>query len=270
MLLSIGDNCIDRYVAPIEAEHVGGNALNVAVNLALHGLPAAYAGWVGSDGYGERVLGALRSAGVNTECLRQLPGATGVTDIELHAGEPRFVNEVYGVSDLLAVTPELLAFARSRASWIHLSITGQAQRLFGALEALGVPISVDLGSIRERSVLPAYAPLLAVCQAAFISVGARLPDRAVAELLFEVRRLGAGSALATRAARGVAAVTNGHMVSVPSRVQGAVVDSLGAGDAFIAGFLARARDGSSLEDQLECGSEWAAAACAHVGAFPQG
>jgi fructoselysine 6-kinase len=270
MLLSIGDNCIDHYVAPIEAEHVGGNALNVAVNLALHGLQAAYAGLVGFDGRGERVLTALRSAGVNTECVRQLPGATGVSDIELHAGDHRFVKEVYGVSDQLAVTPELLAFARSRASWIHLSITGRAQQLFGALNGLGVPISVDLGSIRERSALQGYASLLSVCHAAFISVGARLSDRAVSELLLEVRRLGAGGALATRAARGAAGMTNGSMVLVPSRVQGAVVDALGAGDAFIAGFLARARDGSSLEEQLECGSEWAAAACAHVGAFPQG
>lgn len=270
MLLSIGDNCIDRYLAPINAEHIGGNALNVAVNLALHGLPAAYAGLVGSDRYGERVLGALRSAGVNTECVRRLPGATGVTDVTLLAGDYRIVNEVYGVSDLLAVTPELLAFARSRASWIHLSISGQAQQLVGALNALAVPISVDLGSVRERSALQRYASLLSACHAAFISVGARLPDRAVAELLLEVRRLGAGTALATRAACGVAAMTNGRMVCVPSRVRGEVVDPLGAGDAVIAGFLARARDGSSLEQQLECGSEWAAAVCAHVGAFPQG
>ena len=67
MVVSIGDNCIDRYLPPIGLERVGGNAVNVAATIATHGKPAAYAGVVGDDNSGTRILDSLRAVGVNVE-----------------------------------------------------------------------------------------------------------------------------------------------------------------------------------------------------------
>jgi fructoselysine 6-kinase len=266
VLLAIGDNCVDRYLSPIAQEHVGGNALNVAVNSALHGRPAAYAGIVGSDRNGERVLAALRASAVNTECVRQAAGSTGVTEIALDGRDYRIISETYGVSDLLAVTTELLEFA----SWIHLTMTGRAPELIDALGAAGPPISVDLGSLRTAAALQPQAALLSACETAFISVGAQLADPEVEALLLALRHLGAAAAVATRGCRGAASLMSGRLMAVPSRLAGPLVDPLGAGDAFVAGFLAAVQTGSDLHAQLECGSEWAAAACAHLGALPHG
>jgi sugar/nucleoside kinase (ribokinase family) len=108
---------------------------------------------VGSDRNGERVLAALRASAVNTECVRQAAGSTGVTEIALDGRDYRIISETYGVSDLLAVTPELLEFAQRRASWIHLTMTGRAPELIDALGAAGPPISVDLGSLRTAAAL---------------------------------------------------------------------------------------------------------------------
>lgn len=55
-----GDNCIDRYLPPFNRSFVGGNAVNVAVYLQKHGIPAAYIGVVGDDADGRRTLDALK------------------------------------------------------------------------------------------------------------------------------------------------------------------------------------------------------------------
>jgi fructoselysine 6-kinase len=48
-----------------------------------------------------------------------------------------------------------------------------------------------------------------------------------------------------------------------------VVDTTGAGDSFIAGFLAARIAGKPLPDCLAAGRDQAALTCTHVGGFPQ-
>ena len=45
--LCIGDNCIDRYLPPMDQRFVGGNALNTAVHMKLAGCDVSYLGAVG-------------------------------------------------------------------------------------------------------------------------------------------------------------------------------------------------------------------------------
>lgn len=268
MLVSVGDNCIDSYAAPICVQHVGGNALNVAANFALHGLPAAYAGVVGTDARGDLIVAALQAIGVNTAFVTRSAGPTGCTEIELLHGDYRILKEAYGVSDEVRWTPALLAWVRAQASRIHLTVSGRAQWLIEDLDDSDVPLSIDLGTITEPSSLQRYARLIAVAESVFISVGAERNDRDVQQLLAAALRTGARYAVATRGAVGASALWRGQLISVPPLLQGAaVVDALGAGDAFIAGFLSSTGLQGHLEERLLCGSRWSAEACSHIGAW---
>jgi fructoselysine 6-kinase len=96
---SVGDNCVDVSVDRPGEELAGGNALNVAVELARAGRATGYFGAVGADAYGTVILDAARAAGVDVAQVRQLPGRTGVTVVARDAdGERRFLSQGYGVS----------------------------------------------------------------------------------------------------------------------------------------------------------------------------
>ena len=95
---TVGDNCIDRYLA-LRRSTVGGTAVNVGVHLARLGLAAAYFGAVGDDADGVRVLAALRDNGVETARTRVVSGPTAYTDIAFGDGGERIIAfEEMGVS----------------------------------------------------------------------------------------------------------------------------------------------------------------------------
>ena len=98
-IAAIGDNCIDRFLPPVDDCLVGGNAVNVAVQLALLKERVHYFGAVGDDAAGTAVRAALDRHGVALENLRTIPGQrTAYTDIELSEdGERSFVFEEFQV-----------------------------------------------------------------------------------------------------------------------------------------------------------------------------
>ena len=113
-VLSIGDNCIDWYLPPIATTFIGGQAVNVAVHLAARGHTVAYAGSVGTDEAGRRMLAALGKRGIDVRLLRKVPGRTGITTVGLDGnGERVILTEDYGVSAPVVIDQEILAAARS-------------------------------------------------------------------------------------------------------------------------------------------------------------
>jgi fructoselysine 6-kinase len=93
-IATVGDNCIDRYLPPVDRVFVGGNAVNVAVNLKQAGHAVAYFGAVGDDEEGGRTRAVLCRFGVDVTSLRTIaPGRTSVTVIATDAqGDRHFVS----------------------------------------------------------------------------------------------------------------------------------------------------------------------------------
>ena len=98
-IATVGDNCIDRYLPPVDRSLVGGNAVNVAVNLRRSGHETAYFGAVGDDEEGLRTRAVLARLDVDVQSLKIItPGCTSVTVIATGPdGDRHFVTEDFGV-----------------------------------------------------------------------------------------------------------------------------------------------------------------------------
>jgi fructoselysine 6-kinase len=257
----MGDNCLDHYLPPLDREFVGGNALNVAVGLRGRGHDVAYAGAVGSDRQGDAVLEAARGRGVDTAHVQVGPGATGATTIRLtEDGDRVFEREVLGESGTYRPDPATLADLRRRA-WVHGAGLAGGIEGFTGLRRAGVCLSFDFSHASSPERMAKLCPHLEV---AFLSApgasaeeAARLAEAAVAA--------GAGTAVVTRGRHGSLALAGRahHQPPVPV----AVVDTLGAGDAYIAACISTLVEGGALETALRLGAEAAARACTHYGAW---
>jgi fructoselysine 6-kinase len=247
-----GDNCIDRYLPPLDLALVGGSCVNVAVGLRERGIRSAYIGAVGADADGERVVAELKGRGISVERVAVDPAhPTAVTEIEVTAeADRRFVYEDYAIHD--AYEPSEVVWALlATARHVHASRLPRHLERLVALEGPSVSYDFSDHPIPES---------LVGLDIAFASGGdpATLVER------------GARCAVVTLGASGsLAAESTGALVREPSTPVAQVVDTCGAGDAFIAAFLASQLADASLAAALAAGSAAGADACAYVGAFPQ-
>ena len=258
---TVGDNCIDRYGPPLDFSTVGGNAVNVAIQLASLGGRTAYFGAVGDDADGRRVVSALRSRNVDVDHVITRRMVTAFTNIEFDAGGERvFAFEEFGACQGYAPTaPEVAVLSRLRH--VHLGWLDDSGAVKRTLAAAGVTVSQDLSvNAAARDLQPDGLSI------AFLSMDG---SRAEAEALLR-RTLDAGvrSAVVMMGHRGSMA-SDGRTWAFADAQPVEPVDTTGAGDTFIAAFLTAQMAGRDLQASLEAARLAAAVTCLHYGGFPQ-
>ena len=262
-VVCLGDNCLDLYLPPVDRVLVGGSVLNVAVGLARRGLRATYVGPVGADQGGQVVLSELASQGVDWSHVRSVAGeTTAETEIALgHGGERRFLHERYAIHETYDPSEGEWAFL-ARARNVHASrLSRHLERLL-SLGADGAFLSYDfsVGELPRR---------LDGLELAFLPHDRLVPGVDPEQSARELVQRGCHCAVVTLGAEGSIASTASELRSVPARPLVSVVDTCGAGDAFIAAFIVARMAGKPLEACLEDGAAAGAEACSYIGAFPQ-
>jgi len=260
-LATVGDNCIDRYLPPVALTTVGGNAVNVAAHLAARGHAVAYFGAVGGDADGRRTLAALRARGIDASRVRvRADAATATTDIRSGPGGARaIVAEDFGACRGYRPDAGDMALLLRRRH-VHIGWLDDGGALRRALAAAGVGVSQDLSVNADTAHVQPSGLAIAFAAAETPAAG----DALLARLLAE----GAGLAVVTCGAAGSMAF-DGRVQAFTGVARARVVDTLGAGDTFIAAFLDARLGGASLQACLEAGRDAAALTCAHLGGFPQ-
>jgi 2-dehydro-3-deoxygluconokinase len=286
---------VAREVGPLAAattfeRHVAGAEANVAVGLTRLGHATAFIGRVGDDGFGTTVRRHLRGEGVDVSLLATDPSApTGIIVRERRHSGPAQVTYLRSGSAGSRLRPEEVSAALGSrnlrgARWLH--VTGITPALSdharAAVEvavelakAAGMTVSLDLNVRRrlwsDEEAAPILRALATRSDVVFASpdeaaaiTGADVGDSAnLATALLElgpdiaVIKLGAEGALAW--GRGEPPV---HRAAVPVVH---VVDPVGAGDAFCAGFIAARLEGGDLAWAMEIGAVCGAAVVAVVG-----
>lgn len=253
---------------------VAGAESNVAIGLARLGHPVHWAGAVGEDEAGELVLRTLRAEGVDVSGAARDAGApTGLILFEPRLPEltrvhyyragsagSRVSADVVGrafgalaepprVLHLTGITPALSPAARAAAERALELATEQ-----GVLVCLDVNFRSQLWSTEQAaSVMRSWAPRADVLVASDDELPLCLPAGSPEEPAPQAERLlaaGTGEVVVKLGAAGATAYTASgelHCAARPVRS----VDAVGAGDAFVAGYLSALLDGAGTAGRLD-------------------
>ncbi|MFD9060717.1 sugar kinase [Kitasatospora purpeofusca] len=247
---------------------VAGSESNVAIGLARLGHEAHWLGVVGADQPGELVLRTLRAEGVGLRYARTTPdAATGfvvfdravqdITRVSYHrrgsAGSTLTAAEAEAAVTacapdrvhLTGITPALSAEAGAATL-----AAARTARAAGARVSLDVNYrarlwSRDAAAVVLRELLPWVDTVFASEDELDLLTGA---ENAVPALL----AAGASEVVVTAGAAGARAHAPGKSL-FRAAVPTTVADSIGAGDAFVAGYLSAALDGLPTDDRLARG-----------------
>lgn len=270
-ILCCGNLVVDVLLHPVDSliwgattmiqsieQRLGGNGSNTSYALGRLGARVRTLGMVGRDAGGEYVLGRLAGAGVDISSVRRSEQPTATSTVLVNSAGDRLFLHRMGASAEVDFTPEELAreFAAG-FSHVHASSPFGLPRLrfkhpamLEQARAAGLTTSVDTHWDSKGRWLEDLAPCLLHTDILFANedearmlTGSTVPAESAAVL----RRSGARVVVLKLSRNGCAVFTGDEeFYAPPFRV--AVVDTTGAGDCFVAGFLAALDRGLPLRD----------------------
>ena len=236
----------------------GGDALNEAIVLSKLGIKTGLTGRMGDDGFGHFALNAAAACGIDISGVRVLPEERTVVSIVLidGSGDRHFLCSRGNIHNFCYedVDPELLGRAGivNIGSLISMpAFDGEgAERLLSEARARGAVTCADVSGasrklhqmVGELNQLDYFMPSL---DEAVEIAGRADPDACADAFLKHVRK----AVVIKLGAKGCLIKTHAERIALPG-FQVRAIDTTGAGDNFVAGFLAGLSRGLSLR---ECG-----------------
>jgi 2-dehydro-3-deoxygluconokinase len=259
---------------------IGGAESNLAIALARLGTPVSWVGRVGADSLGEKVLRELRAEGLDVHGTVDAEAPTGLMIKERRTSDTVKVWYYRSGSAGSRLTPADVApglieeAALLHVTGISLALSDSARdtvlSAVARARAAGVPVSFDVNHRdslwRGRDAAAAYREVAAASSMVFAGEDeARLLTGAdetasAADLARSIAALGPDQVLIKLGAEGCLALVDGtehRQTAVPVRV----VDTVGAGDAFVAGYLAELVAGLPVAERLRTAVTTGAFAC---------
>ena len=264
----------DVYRADNIVLRLGGDASNEARVLAAHGYKAAVAAGIGDDLAGNLICSELSALGIDISRIRKCVPATPVAGIQVskdgsrlsvNSGATRLPGCVIPTEDLLGARAVSLAsmfrppLADPEALFAAVSAAKKGGAVICADTKLPLDESMDFDAF--RNILPLIDFFFPnEKEAAFYSGKDSFPKMAAF-----FRNCGVGSVIIKAGPLGCYALGEAGEFSLPA-AKVDVVDTTGAGDSFVAGFIMGLLEGASFRDCAELAIKQAGEAVSHIGA----
>ncbi|QBD75833.1 carbohydrate kinase [Ktedonosporobacter rubrisoli] len=234
--------------------HPAGAPLNIAVGIARLDQPAAFVCKVADDYFGRFLRDYIVAEGVDSRFLAIAPGRSTLAFVTMEDGHPSFNFYGEGAADALLTPADISAALFEETAIFH---TGSFSLMRGttpqaalvAVERLKGKALLSLDPNIRPTIIEDEASYRALLQHLFALVDMLklsdadlawlLPGKTNEEALVELSAYGPALVIVTCGAEGALALRS---QGAPMRVPGFavdVVDTVGAGDAFCAGLLAR-------------------------------
>ena len=296
--MALGEVVSDIYrgepISDVELAFVarpGGAPANVAVAASRLGSEAAFVGSVGHDLFGDFILGALESEGVETGGVRRQspPTRTSLAFVEIAPDGDReftFYRSSPAADELLSaedVTENVLDGASfvnfGSIPLIREPVRSAAHRIAELARDRGVPVAFDVnfrehlwGSRQEaREAVDPLLDLATIVKLGDDELEPLLGTADVGEATGTLLGRGAALVLISKGPEGAFYATERFSGEVPAFDIGEVVDATGAGDAFLAATLVHLSDEEWTEERVReatlRGCAAGALACTDFGAM---
>lgn len=262
-LAAVGSNCIDYYSNIEQGKaYPGGGPVNMAVYTVRLGGQASYIGPVGDDAYGEIMRKAVGEKGVDTSHLHTKPGKTAVSQVELVNGERVFGDYEEGVLTDYSLSPEDIDFICTHDA-VVCDLWGKVEGQFKELKERGVKTAFDCATRPED---PASQTAMPYADYLFFSTDDG-DTPAVRALMKEYQSRGPKLVVAMLGEHGSLCFDGEQFYKFGIVPCDKLVDSMGAGDSYIAGFLFGIVEGLPIEQAMEKGAANATETLKYFGAW---
>ena len=258
-ICGVGDNVVDRYYNQ-RLMFPGGNAVNFAVHAQRSGMDAAYIGVIGTDADGDLVRTSLQAEGIKLDHLRVKEGPNAFATVHM---DDDGNNRKWGLCEKGVSMFQLDHADLEYLAGFDLIHTGETSRMDSQLAEIrkSVPISFDF-SARDLDYAVSVLPHLKA--AAFSRSGAS--DAEIVHTLEVAHAAGVELVTITQGERGATVSYKRDVLFIPA-IPVDAVDTLGAGDAFVARLACRVLGGTPLADAGKDAAEYSALICKTRGAF---
>jgi fructokinase len=273
MLLCAGEALIDMLPRKTDAgeaafaPYPGGSVFNTAVAAARLGVKTGFFSGLSTDLFGERLAAVLTASGVDSDLAARSDRPTTLAFVTLTDGQARYAFYDENTAGRMLSEGDLPDLPE-----------GVTAVFFGGISLAVEPCAEAYATLAARATADRLVMLDPNIRPGFIADEARFRDRmdrmlaaadvvkisdedlewlmgegALADRAEKLLEMGPALILVTEGAEGVTAYGAGDPVRVPAK-KVAVVDTVGAGDTFNAGFLAGLADaGAMTKDAVRAG-----------------
>lgn len=257
---AIGDNCIDLYTKENKA-YPGGNPVNVAVYLKRMGIDASYIGAVGTDKYGRFLIDSLKSKQVDIGHVHILEGNTAISYVEIINGNRVFSDYNEGVMSQFRLNGDDFQFLKKH----NLVVSGIWGHTTSSLERIkkdGLSIVFDYS---DQTSDPAVDSSIRYVDYAFFGLDEE-DNESLRRFMRTKQSMGPKIVVVTLGDQGSVAY-DGEVFYKYGILDTKVVDTMGAGDSFIAGFIRGILEHKNTDECMRLGAESSAITLQYSGAW---
>jgi fructokinase len=238
---------------------LGGSPFNVALALGRLGVPTAFVGCLSEDSHGERLAAALRAAGINCDavlrCVAPTPLACVAPGTEVSGPRYSFYLKGTAFEEHAPLPSDWRSALHLHVGSTSALVGGSADEALAALEVARGAISTSFDPNIRPPLLPAHDTVVgrvealvaraSIVKASTEDLGWLYPGCDPAATAARWAEQGPGLVVLTRGAAGAVAFS-GRVSTSAAAPAVDVVDTVGAGDAFMAALLAFLHDAGVL------------------------
>ncbi|WNS79235.1 fructoselysine 6-kinase [Domibacillus sp. DTU_2020_1001157_1_SI_ALB_TIR_016] len=245
-IAAAGFCCIDVY-NNLKKYYPTGNGVDFAVHMNRLGYASSLISAVGNDSYGELMKETLKKEGIDISHLHTLAGSTAVIQLELNGNDRVHGDEDEGVMEQFSLTQKDIDFILTH-DYLHTDLFGRILNRLPFFQSSGLKTVFDFSTFLQDERIERILPSV---DYAFFSY--EQEDNFIRDYMKWAKNLGPSLVTVTLGEHGSLSY-DGQAFHKGESIPVDVVNTVGAGDSFIAGFIHGIIRGQSIPDCLKSGA----------------